>query len=76
MPRTVDTASDAAFLGELFAHKDAYLVRDRFASIGEANFAWIVDNMADVLVERVRNPRPFEFTGSWSRGLIAPDVGG
>jgi hypothetical protein len=38
-------------------------------SIGEANFAWIVDNMADVLVERVKNPRPFEFTGSWSRGI-------
>jgi hypothetical protein len=38
-------------------------------SIGEANFAWIVANMADVLVERVRHPRPFELTGSWSRGL-------
>ncbi len=38
-------------------------------SVGDANFTWIVDNMADVLVERVRNPRPFEFTGSWSRGL-------
>jgi hypothetical protein len=38
-------------------------------SIGEANFAWIVDNMADVLVERVRHPRPFELSGSWSRGI-------
>jgi hypothetical protein len=38
-------------------------------SIGEANFAWIVDNMADVLVERVKHPRPFELSGSWSRGI-------
>ena len=38
-------------------------------SIGEVNFAWIVDTMADVLVERVRHPRPFELTGSWSRGV-------
>jgi single-stranded-DNA-specific exonuclease len=29
--------SDAAFLSELFEKKDAFLVRDRFASIGEAN---------------------------------------
>jgi single-stranded-DNA-specific exonuclease len=29
--------SDAAFLSELFAKKDAFLVRDRFASIGESN---------------------------------------
>ena len=27
----------AAFLDELFAKKDAYLVRDRFATIGEAD---------------------------------------
>ena len=29
--------SDAAFLSELFEKKDAFLVRDRFASIGESN---------------------------------------
>ncbi len=38
-------------------------------SIGETNFRWIVDAMADVLVERARNPRPFELTGSWPRRL-------
>ena len=42
-------------------------------TIGEANFAWLVENVADVLIERVRNPRPFEFTGSWSRGLALRD---
>jgi hypothetical protein len=34
-------------------------------SVGPANFAWVVENMADVLVARVRRPRPFELTGSW-----------
>jgi glutathione synthase/RimK-type ligase-like ATP-grasp enzyme len=34
-------------------------------SIGAANFAWIVQNMAEVLVERVRRPRPLELTGTW-----------
>jgi glutathione synthase/RimK-type ligase-like ATP-grasp enzyme len=38
-------------------------------SIGEANFRWIVDAMADVLLERVRAPRAFEMTGSWPRRL-------
>ena len=38
-------------------------------SIGEANFRWIVDTMADVLVARVREPRPFEITGSWPRRM-------
>jgi hypothetical protein len=38
-------------------------------SIGDANFAWIVENMADVLIERVRRPVPFELTGSWPRKL-------
>jgi hypothetical protein len=35
------------------------------ASVGSANFAWVVENMAATLVERVRNPRPVELTGSW-----------
>jgi hypothetical protein len=42
-------------------------------SVGQANFAWVVENMADVLIGRVRRPRPFELTGSWpamvARGL-------
>ncbi len=38
-------------------------------SVGKANFDWIVENMADVLVERVRNPRSFEFAGTWPSAL-------
>ena len=38
-------------------------------SIGAENFAWIVANMADVLVEHVRRPRPFALTGAWPRAL-------
>ena len=34
-------------------------------SVGEENFAWVVDTMARVLVERARNPRPLETTGAW-----------
>jgi len=35
-------------------------------SVGRENFDWAVSNMADTLIEAVRNPRPFEFTGSWT----------
>jgi glutathione synthase/RimK-type ligase-like ATP-grasp enzyme len=38
-------------------------------SVGAENFEWIVGNMADVLVERVRRPQPFELTGAWPRTL-------
>ncbi len=38
-------------------------------SVGEANFRWVVDNMADVLIDRVRRPRPFELTGAWPHSL-------
>jgi hypothetical protein len=38
-------------------------------SVGEANFAWIVNNMAEVLIDRVTKPRPLELTGSWPRLL-------
>jgi len=41
---------------------------DRY-SIGDDNFEWIVSNMADVLVDRVRNPRPFELTGAWPEAI-------
>jgi hypothetical protein len=34
-------------------------------SVGPANFAWVVENMAATLVDRVAHPRPFEFTGTW-----------
>ncbi len=36
-----------------------------YNSIGAENFTWIVLNMAEVLIERVRHPRPFEITGTW-----------
>lgn len=39
------------------------------ASVGQANFDWMVSNMADVLVDRVRNPRSFEFGGTWPAEL-------
>ena len=38
-------------------------------SVGEENFRWIVRAMAEDLMERARNPRPFEPTGSWPRAL-------
>ncbi|MBI2212713.1 MAG: hypothetical protein HYU52_03630 [Acidobacteria bacterium] len=34
-------------------------------SVGEENFRWVVENMAQVLIDRVNNPRPFELSGSW-----------
>ncbi|HVT44802.1 MAG TPA: hypothetical protein VMT00_10455 [Thermoanaerobaculia bacterium] len=34
-------------------------------SLGERNFRWVVDNMAEELIARVTSPRPFELTGSW-----------
>jgi len=40
-------------------------------SIGEANFAWIVRTMAEVLIDRVRNPLPFELTGTWPAAVAA-----
>jgi hypothetical protein len=39
-------------------------------SVGDANFAWVVGNMAEVLVDRVLHPRPFELTGSWPDALL------
>jgi hypothetical protein len=41
------------------------------SSIGEANFEWIVRNMAEVLIERVRRPPPFELTGTWPSAVAA-----
>jgi hypothetical protein len=38
-------------------------------SVGAENFEWIVNNMADLLIDRVRRPRPFELTGAWPRTL-------
>lgn len=36
-------------------------------SVGEANFEWMVNNMAEVLIEMVTNRLPLELTGSWPR---------
>jgi hypothetical protein len=42
------------------------------ASVGEENFRWIVDAMADLLMERARRPKPFEPTGSWPKAVLSP----
>ncbi|HVT03971.1 MAG TPA: hypothetical protein VHL58_11440 [Thermoanaerobaculia bacterium] len=42
------------------------------ASVGQVNFDWVVDNMSDVLIERVLNPRPFEAIGNWPKVLLLP----
>lgn len=34
-------------------------------SVGEENFEWMVENMADVLIEMVQEERKVELTGSW-----------
>ena len=36
-------------------------------SVGAENFDWVVDTMAEVLIDRVRRPQPFETTGLWPR---------
>ena len=33
--------------------------------MGEENFDWIVKAMAEFLIDRAQNPRPFEATGTW-----------
>jgi len=38
-------------------------------SVGQENFDWVVANMAEVLIDRARNPRPFETTGQWPKTL-------
>jgi hypothetical protein len=45
-------------------------------SVGEENFAWMVENMADTLIEMVRGERTFELTGNWPRILdVTKDPG-
>ncbi|HUP49490.1 MAG TPA: hypothetical protein VNA04_11935 [Thermoanaerobaculia bacterium] len=38
-------------------------------SVGRENFDWVVSNMAEVLIELVTSPRPFELTGTWPQLL-------
>ncbi|MFN7973484.1 MAG: hypothetical protein U0166_14235 [Acidobacteriota bacterium] len=41
---------------------------DKF-SVGDTNFAWVLGNAAELLIDRVQNPRPFETTGTWPKRL-------
>jgi hypothetical protein len=41
-------------------------------SVGAENFAWVVANMAEVLIERALASPPFELTGNWPALLAAP----
>jgi len=40
-------------------------------SVGPDNFDWVLKNAAEILVDRVLHPRPFEATGSWPRRVQA-----
>jgi len=35
------------------------------ASVGEANFRWVLENSTDFLIERALNPIPLELSGDW-----------
>ena len=37
--------------------------------MGEDNFAWVLQNAAEFLIDRVQNPRPFELSGRWTERL-------
>jgi glutathione synthase/RimK-type ligase-like ATP-grasp enzyme len=46
-------------------------------SVGEENFKWVVNTMAEVLIELVTGPARFEPTGSWPRVMgLNTEVGG
>jgi hypothetical protein len=34
-------------------------------SVGDGNFAWVLENATEFLIDRAKNPRPFEMTGTW-----------
>jgi hypothetical protein len=40
-------------------------------SVGAENFAWVVNAMADALIEIVESGRPLELTGSWPQRMTA-----
>ncbi|MFN0207507.1 MAG: RimK family alpha-L-glutamate ligase [Planctomycetota bacterium] len=42
------------------------------ASVGKANFEWVVQNMAEFLIKRVQNPRPLSLAGNWPSLFPAP----
>ena len=39
------------------------------ASVGDANFAWVMANASEFLIERARDPQPFQMTGSWPESI-------
>ena len=39
------------------------------ASVGDANFDWVVSNMAETLIEIVEAHRPLELTGTWPSSM-------
>lgn len=39
-------------------------------SVGEANFEWIVSNMAEVLIDLARKPVKYEASGSWPQKML------
>ncbi len=41
-------------------------------SVGQANFDWILDAVADLLIDRALDPKPLEVTGSWPRHARRP----
>jgi hypothetical protein len=45
-------------------------------SVGQENFDWMVENMAEVLIEMVRNEKSFELTGNWPQVMdVKKDIG-
>ncbi|HEV8202288.1 MAG TPA: hypothetical protein VGS03_19940 [Candidatus Polarisedimenticolia bacterium] len=44
-------------------------------SVGPDNFAWVISNAAEFLLDRALKPRALELTGEWPRRLQAPRPG-
>jgi hypothetical protein len=45
-------------------------------SVGQENFDWMVENMAEVLIEMVRGDKKFELTGNWPEVMdVRKDIG-
>jgi hypothetical protein len=38
-------------------------------SVGKSNFEWVVNNMAEVLIEIATGQKPLELTGSWPKKM-------
>jgi len=38
-------------------------------SVGEENFAWVLDHAADLLIRRAKKPEPFTMTGNWIESI-------